>query len=447
MIAIAEPLIHRYDVPGPRYTSYPPVPAWQADFPVARWGQALRETPAADPFALYAHFPFCAKRCLYCGCNAIASARAAKIDTYLDDVAHELALLTDALGWGRPVHQMHWGGGTPNLLSAAQTERALRLLTDAFAFAPDAEFSVEADPRVVTPGQMAHYRQLGFSRISFGVQDLDDEVQHAIGRIQPLPLVQDVVAQARDAGFSGINLDLIYGLPRQTLRSVDATLDAVLALHPDRLATFAYAHLPAQRPHQRAIPVDALPGTLERVTLFRHIVQRLTAAGYAWIGFDHFARHDDPLAVAQREGRLHRNFMGYTTDTAPHLLGVGMSSISEVNGTFAQNAATLTPWSDAVRGDTLPIVRGHTLTADDRIRGTIIKQLLCNLKLPFAMVPPELHAALETVKATASDGFVTLEPERLVVTDLGRYFLRNLCLPFDAYLPPRTSERVFSRTL
>jgi oxygen-independent coproporphyrinogen III oxidase len=447
MIAIAEPLIHRYDVPGPRYTSYPPVPAWEANFPADRWVQALREVPAGDPFALYAHFPFCAKRCLYCGCNAIASARSAKIDTYLDDLAHELAMLTDALGWGRPVRQMHWGGGTPNLLNEAQTERALRLLTDAFAFAPDAELSVEADPRVVTPGQMAHYRQLGFSRISFGVQDLDDEVQLAIGRVQPLALVQDVVAQARAAGFSEINLDLIYGLPRQTMRSVDATLDAVLALDPDRLATFAYAHLPAQRPHQRAIPVDTLPGTLERVTLFRHIVQRLTAAGYTWIGFDHFARHDDPLAIAQREGRLHRNFMGYTTESAPHLLGVGMSSISEVNGTFAQNAATLTPWSEAVRGGTLPVVRGHTLSADDRVRGAIIKQLLCNLELPFAMVPPELSDALESLKATVDDGLVTLEPDRIVVTDLGRYFLRNLCLPFDAYLPPRTSDRVFSRTL
>lgn len=280
MLAIAEPLIHRYDVSGPRYTSYPPVPAWEPDFAVARWAEVLQDVPAADSFALYAHFPFCAKRCLYCGCNAIASSRAAKIDTYLDDFAHELALLTDALGWGRPLRQMHWGGGTPNLLSAAQTERAWRLLTDAFAFAPDAELSVEADPRVVAPGQLAHYRDLGFSRISFGVQDLDAEVQHAIGRIQPLPLVQDVVAQSRDAGFNEIDLDLIYGLPRQTMRSVDATLDAVLALDPDRLATFAYAHLPAQRPHQRAIAVDALPGTLERVTLFRHIVQRLTAAGY-----------------------------------------------------------------------------------------------------------------------------------------------------------------------
>lgn len=447
MVTIAEPLIHQYDVPGPRYTSYPPVPVWDSNFSSASWASALRGVPAGDSFAIYAHFPFCATRCLYCGCNAIPTSRALKVDTYLDDFAHELALLTDALGWGRPVRQMHWGGGTPNLLSTVQTERAMRLLTDAFAFAEDAELSVECDPRLVKDGQMAHYRSLGFSRVSFGVQDLDETVQRAIGRLQPLPMVQSVVEQARKAGFAEINLDLIYGLPYQTLESVDATIDAVLALNPDRLACFAYAHLPAQRPHQGAIPIEALPNTMERVALFRRVVDRLTSAGYTWIGFDHFARHDDPLAVAQQEGRLHRNFMGYTTDIAPHLLGVGMSSISEVNGTFAQNAATLGPWHDAVRGGTLPIVRGHTLTEDDRIRSAIIKQLLCNLDLPLAMVPSRMKGALDALIATAADGLVTVEPNRVVVTELGRYFLRNLCLPFDAYLPARASERVFSRTL
>lgn len=447
MVTIAEPLIHQYDVPGPRYTSYPPVPAWSSQFTAAEWAEVLRAVPAGDTFALYAHFPFCATRCLYCGCNAIPTSRSEKVDRYLDDFALELALITDALGWGRPVSQMHWGGGTPNLLTAMQTERAMRLLTDAFAFAPDAELSVECDPRVVSSGQLAHYRSLGFSRVSFGVQDLNETVQRAIGRLQPLPMVRSVVDDARAAGFAQINLDLIYGLPHQTLASVDETLDAVLALGPDRLACFAYAHLPSQRPHQGAIPLDALPNTLERVALFRHVVDRLTDAGYAWIGFDHFARHDDPLAVAQREGRLHRNFMGYTTDTGPQLLGLGMSSISEVNGTFAQNAATLGAWHDAVQANTLPIVRGHRLTADDRTRGGIIKQLLCNLELPIAMIPPHLRGALETLVATADDGLVTVDADRVVVTELGRFFLRNLCLPFDAYLPTRASERVFSRTL
>lgn len=447
MVTIAEPLIHQYDVPGPRYTSYPPVPAWTADFPADRWREALRTVPRDEPFALYAHFPFCATRCLYCGCNAIPTQRRDKVDEYLDDFAHELAMLTDALGWGRPVHQMHWGGGTPNLLSAAQVERALRMLTDAFAFRSDAELSIECDPRVVTDGQLQHLRSLGFSRVSFGVQDLDDHVQRAIGRLQPVTMVRGVVEQARAAGFDQINLDLIYGLPHQTIASVDATIDEVLALDPDRIASFGYAHLPAQRAHQRAIPLDALPGTIARVSLFRHIVDRLTGAGYAWIGFDHFARHGDPLAVAQRDGRLHRNFMGYTTETGPHLLGVGMSSISEVNGVFAQNAATLGDWRERVRGGGLPLVRGHALSDDDRLRGALIKQLLCNLELPLASVPAELAEALGAVAATASDGLVTVDHERIAVTELGRYFLRNLCLPFDAYLPPKTSDRVFSRTL
>lgn len=447
MLTIAEPLIRRYDVPGPRYTSYPPVPAWNGAFAGEDWADVLRTVPREQPFALYAHFPFCATRCLYCGCNAIPTARSEKIDTYLDDLAHELALVTDALGWGRSVQQMHWGGGTPNLLTPRQTERALRLFRDAFDFAPDAQLSVECDPRVVRDGQMTQYRELGFSRVSFGVQDLDETVQRAIGRLQPLPLVQSVVAQAREAGFTEINLDLIYGLPHQTRESVDATIDAVLELQPDRLACFAYAHLPAQRPHQAAIPLDALPNTIERVALFRHIVERLTDAGFAWIGFDHFARHDDPLAVAQREGRLHRNFMGYTTDAAPNLLGVGTSAISEVNGCFAQNASALSTWRDTIAANALPVLRGHRQSDDDRRRGAIIKQLLCNLELPFAAVPDDLSESLAALAATAADGLVRVEPTRVVVTELGRYFLRNLCLPFDAYLPARSSERVFSRTL
>ena len=444
---VPEPLIHQCDVPGPRYTSYPPVPSWDPAFGWTQYEAALRAVPTGDEFALYAHFPFCAKRCLYCGCNAIASSRASKIDAYLDDFARELSLLTDALGRGRPVRQMHWGGGTPNLLGAPQTERALQLLRDAFTFTSDAELSVEADPRVVTPGQLAHYRALGFSRVSFGVQDLDDVVQRAIGRVQPLALVEEVCADARRVGFAEINLDLIYGLPRQTIQSVDATLDAVLALDPDRLATFAYAHVPTQRAHQRAIPTAALPNTVERVALFRHIVERLTEAGYVWIGLGHFARPSDPLAIAQREGRLHRNFMGYTPYPARHLLGVGMSSISEIAGHFAQNAATMAPWADAVRAGQLPIVRGHTLTADDEVRGGIIRHLLCNLELPFAMVPDHLAPALDALRAHIADGLITEAPDRLRVTTLGRFFLRNLCLPFDAYLPALTSDRVYSRTL
>lgn len=444
---VPEPLIRACDVPGPRYTSYPPVPSWDSGFAPSRWADALRSVPQGDEFALYAHFPFCAKRCLYCGCNAIPTTRSAKMDTYLDDVERELTLVTEQLGRGRPVRQMHWGGGTPNLLDERQTERALRLLADHFNFTAYAELSVECDPRVVEEHQLAHYRSLGFSRVSFGVQDLDGSVQQAIGRIQPLDLVRDVCAQARRAGFEEINLDLIYGLPQQTMASVDATLDAVIELDPDRLATFSYAHLPAQRPHQRAIPIHALPNTLERIALFRHIVERLTEAGYVWIGFDHFARHDDPLAVAQREGRLHRNFMGYTPYPARHLLGVGMSSISEVAGTFAQNAADLAPWAEAVRGGTLPIVRGHVLTEDDRVRGEIIRDLLCNLEVSLERIPDRMAPALEALAKFEEDGLVRRDANKVRVSTLGRFFLRNLCLPFDAYLPARTADRVFSRTL
>ena len=444
---VPEPLIHACDVPGPRYTSYPPIPSWDSTFSAARWADVLHSVPAGDEFALYAHFPFCAKRCLYCGCNAIPTSKSAKMDTYLDDLEMELALVTAHLGTGRPVRQMHWGGGTPNLLNEAQTARALRLLTNHFHFTAYAELSVECDPRVVGPQQLEHYRTLGFSRVSFGVQDLDEGVQQAIGRIQPLALVRDVCDQARRAGFEQINLDLIYGLPRQTMQSVDDTLDAVLALDPDRLATFSYAHLPAQHPHQRAIPIGELPNTQQRVELFRHIVERLTGAGYVWIGFDHFARTNDPLAIAQREGRLHRNFMGYTPFPARHLLGVGMSSISEVDGTFAQNATDLGSWSQSARDGALPIVRGHELTEDDRVRGEIIRDVLCNLELSLDHIPDSLAPALEALATFEEDGLITRDAKKVRVTTLGRFFLRTLCLPFDAYLPARTADRVFSRML
>lgn len=447
-LRIPAPLIARYDTPGPRYTSYPTVPAWSRDVGPAVYDTALRAVgAAAAPLAVYAHFAYCTTKCYYCGCTALATSRAATVDRYLDDLERELDRVVEALGRGRTVAQLHWGGGTPNLLDDAQLVRAFLLFTDRFRLASDAEVSIEADPRLVTSAQLDTLRALGFTRISFGVQDLDPDVQTAIGRIQPASLVREVVAMARAAGFEGINLDLIYGLPRQTAASFGRTIEAALAMRPDRVACFGYAHLPAQRAHQRMILDAELPDAGLRFELFRMAAAAFTAAGYAWLGLDHFASPDDPLAVAQREGRLHRNFMGYTTMPGQHLVGVGLSAISDVDGHFAQNAPGLAAWREAVAAGALPTIRGHVRSEQDRARQAAIQHLMCNLVLPFTMAPWCPTALRGRYARYAADGLVRFEPDRLVVTDLGRFFLRNLCMELDAYLPEQAGRARFSRTV
>jgi oxygen-independent coproporphyrinogen-3 oxidase len=428
---VPERLVHRCEVPGPRYAAYPPPQSWSA-LSTARYGQVLEGLRGTDDeFALYVHFPFCAKRCLYCGCHSLPTSRTDRIDRYLDDLTRELDLVVQALGRGARVRRLHWGGGTPNLLTATQLDRALAMITERFALLSDAELSLDADPRQVSALQLRQLRARGFTHVSYGVQDLDPAVQRAIGRIQPLEIVRDAFTLARGAGFRTINVDLICGLPRQTIETVDETLTEIIALRPDRIACFSYSHVPAERPHQRAIPEKTLPGAVGRVTLFRHVVDRLAGAGYAWIGLDHFALVDDPLAVAQREGTLGHDTMGFTTRPAPHHLGFGMSAISEVGGIFAQNAVELGPWTDAVQAGTLPVARGHELTEDDRRRGTAMRALLCTLELPFAMADGALQPALEALKAYEASGMISVEPDRVRVTPLGRFFLRALCLAFD----------------
>lgn len=441
-------LLARYAVAGPRYTSYPTVPSWTGGFDARAHARALREAGGSGkPIALYAHFPYCAAKCHYCGCNALTTSRPATIDRYLDDLEHEVELVSEHLGRGRATAQMHWGGGTPNLLDAAQLERAFRLLADRFAFTPDAELSVEADPRLVSRDQLRTLRQLGFARISFGVQDLNHDVQVAIGRIQSRELVADVCEAARDAGFEGVNIDLIYGLPRQTAESFGRTIEQALALSPDRVACFGYAHLPAQRAHQRLINAQELPGDADRTALFQLALSAFLGAGYAWIGLDHFARASDPLAVAQREGRLHRNFMGYTTMPASHLVGVGMSAISEVAGCFAQSEPRLAQWREHIAAGKLPTIRGHHLSADDHARQQAILSLMCNLELSLDAIPDGMTDLEARLERFVDDGLVETRPDRITVTPLGRFFLRNLCMEFDAYLPSQVSERQYSRTV
>jgi oxygen-independent coproporphyrinogen III oxidase len=441
-------LLAKYDIAGPRYTSYPAVPDWRGAFDGTAWSGHLGVLGTSRaPLALYVHLPFCASRCLYCGCNATVTTRAEIVDRYLVRLYRELDLLADAIGTRPRVVEMHWGGGTPNFLTDSQVEALFERLQRTFGIDARTECSVEADPRLVTCEQLRTFRRLGFSRISYGVQDLDPTVQEAIGRLQPESMVRDVVTLAREEGFAGLNLDLIYGLPHQAPDRFARTIEAALSFAPDRVACFGYAHVPWMRSHQKRIDEQALPVAGERFALFRQAVTRFTGAGYRWIGIDHFALPDDPLALAADAGRLHRNFMGYTTRSGEHLLGVGTSAISEVDGWFVQNAPELGPWQRAIDAGELPVARGHVMSDDDRARGEAIAHLMCNAELPYDLFPVDVDALVDRYEQCAADGLVTFESDRLCVTPLGRFFLRNLAFPLDAYRGAADGARRFSRAV
>lgn len=441
----------RYDVPGPRYTSYPTVPAWKAPFGAAEYQEALRELARLehDPVSVYVHLPFCGYRCHYCACNVTIATRTDVVDRYLDRVERELDLVTGIVGHNRRVVQLHLGGGTPNLLTVGQLGRLVHLLQRRFAFASSAERSVEADPRLVTRDQVEALRAFGFHRISYGVQDFDGVVQGAIGRFQPEAVVRAAMSLAREAEFEGVNIDLIYGLPEQTTARFARTLETALALEPDRVACYNYAHVPQVRHNQRLIDASALPSREEKFNLFRMAVDAFTGGGYEWIGMDHFARAADDLAVAARERRLHRDFMGYTTRRAPHLLAFGMSAIGDVAGRFVQNVPRTGEYQRVLDAGEFPVERGHRLSDDDWRRRHAILNLMCNLELPHHLVPPPEKESHARLRPLVEDGLITVRLDRYEVTPIGRYFLRNVAMALDAYLPLQlaAARPVFSRTV
>jgi len=447
---VSPDLIVRYDTPGPRYTSYPTVPAWKGAFGPAEYRQALVELAAAEsePVSIYVHIPFCGYRCHYCACNVTVAGSTDVADDYLDRLECELELVAGIVG-RRRVAQVHLGGGTPNLLTTAQCTRLSEMLERRFVLEPGAERSLEADPRLVTREQLVGLRELGFERISYGVQDLDPVVQAAIGRLQPLPVVRSAVELARETGFEGVNIDLVYGLPSQTAARFERTLEAALALQPDRVACYNYAHVPQARPNQRLIDASALPSREDKFHLFQMAVEVFTGSGYDWIGLDHFARQDDDLSRAARGGWLRRDFMGYTTRTTPHLLGFGMSAIGEVAGRFVQNVPRTGQYRRVLGQGELPVERGHRLSEDDKTRRRAILQLMCNLDLPYPLLPPPMEDSRIRLQPLVDDGLITPGKERYEVTPLGRWFLRNIAMTLDAYLPRQVAEArpLFSRTV
>ena len=441
-------LMSRLDVAAPRYASYPTLADWNGGFEEPAWRthlNALAQTTA--PLALYVHLPFCASRCFYCGCNATVTTRAEVVDRYLSRLDHELAMVSESIGARPYVSEMHWGGGTPNFLDGSQRDRLITMLERRFRMDSNTERSLEADPRLVTRDQLEHLRDLGFSRISFGVQDTDPQVQASIGRVQPLEMVRHVVQAARDVGFRSINLDLLYGLPHQTATTFHETITHAIAMTPDRIACFGYAHVPWMRAHQWRMDEAALPDARTRFSLFAMAVQHLQAAGFQWIGMDHFARPDDVLSRAAVAGTLQRNFMGYTTRVGENLLGLGVSAISEIDGWYAQNTPELGNWQREIDAGMLSLARRHVMSDEDRSHERAIAHLMCNAELPFNLFFGSMEELLTLFAPFVSDGLVQLETDRFTVTPTGQFFLRNLCVTLDAYRAESRGGSRFSRSV
>jgi len=456
-------LLRRYNVQGPRYTSYPTAPMWKEQCGPSDYAAILRESSEGEapaPLSLYFHLPFCERLCFFCGCTVvITGTRHAGEDVYLDAVEREMDGVAAAVAGGdrlrrRSVVQLHWGGGTPTYFSPTRLERLGRSIRDRFDVAPDAELGVEIDPRVTTPEHLATLAGLGFNRLSMGVQDFDPRVQEAINRIQPFEATRDLVREARRLGFPSLNVDLIYGLPHQTPESFHATIDRILEIDPDRLAVYSYANVPWMKKHQVVLEPH-LPDEATKFEIFRTALERLSAAGYEYIGMDHFARPSDELARARRDRTLHRNFQGYTTKAGTDLLGFGMSAIGSIGRHYVQNRRELADYRSAITSEGTATFRGATLTDDDLLRREVIQNLLCHGVVVRSEIAKrfgidfdsEFATAIEALAPCVEDGLVTIDAREIRATALGRVFLRNLAMPFDAYLGQTAEKPVFSRTL
>lgn len=450
-------LLHKYCKAGPRYTSYPTAPYFHTAFGPREWEEELRASQhQGRDLSLYVHIPFCDTLCYYCGCNMVATRDYSKATAYLDLLFKEIAHVASLTESTRTVRQLHWGGGTPTYLRPDDMERLFAWLTAKFRFAPDAETGCEMDPRELTREHVRALRKCGFNRLSLGVQDLDDRVQHAVNRVQPETLIRRVADWVREEGFGSLNFDLMLGLPHQTPESFALTLDKTIAMGPDRLAVFNYAHVPWMKKHQKLIVENTLPDVDTRLALQKLALEKLTAAGYVYIGMDHFARPGDELVLAQKNKTLYRNFQGYTTHKDCDILAFGASAISQTGTVYAQNAKNLPAYRSLVESGRLPVERGLCITPEDRLRRDIITRIMCDLELDKTSFGRQWHLDFDTFFAPAlaslqemqTDGLVVLQPERILVTENGRVFLRNIAMAFDAYLQQPADEKPrYSRTL
>jgi oxygen-independent coproporphyrinogen-3 oxidase len=459
---VSPELLRRLDVPGPRYTSYPTADRFVEAFGAPQYERALRSraqgaagAASASPLSVYVHIPFCESVCYYCACNKVVTRDHTRSIPYLDALEREIALHVAVLGARQPVSQVHLGGGTPTFFNDAELTRLMQMLRSAFDITASAEMSIEVDPRTADPQRLRHLADLGFNRLSFGVQDFDPAVQRAVHRVQSEESVRELVVAARELGFRSTNVDLIYGLPQQTPDSFARTVQQVCDLRPERIALYAYAHLPKRFKPQRRIDAALLPAAPQKITMLSQAIAGFVGAGYTYIGMDHFALPDDSLAVAKRQGRLHRNFQGYSTQPDCDLIGLGVSAISRIGATYSQSAKTLEEYNDALNQRQFATVRGLELTRDDLLRRAVIMALMCQGRVEFESVDvahlvnfrQTFATELETMRALEASGLVEIHPDAIEVTPLGWYFVRSIAMVFDRHLQADRARDHFSRVI
>ncbi len=451
-------LIKKHDKAGPRYTSYPTAPMFHDSIDSQTYAQTLKRVAADDaPLSLYIHIPFCNTVCYYCGCNKIVTKQYDRAQPYLDLLFQEIDKVASLVGKTRPVTQLHFGGGTPTFLNDTQIRALMGKLGESFQFVDDdsAEYSIEMDPRECTPETVKTLREVGFNRMSMGVQDFDPVVQKAVNRIQSREVTLNVLNDARREGFKSMNIDLMYGLPHQTVETFDATLDQIIEFSPDRIALFNYAHLPEMFMPQRRIDASAMPSPQEKLNILEHSIHKLIDAGYVFIGMDHFAKPDDELTIAQQQGKLYRNFQGYSTQADCDLIGLGLTSIGYVGGSFFQNQKEMDAYEAAIQEEGLAVFRGYTLSDEDHLRRAVIMRLMCDFRLDFKRFEQAFHIhfkehfadALADLEDMQADGLLQLREDGLEVLPVGRLMIRNVAMVFDEHLRKKARQNQFSKVL
>jgi oxygen-independent coproporphyrinogen-3 oxidase len=450
-------LIQKYNTSGPRYTSYPTAVEFDKSFTLADYYQQIElSNKQNNPLSLYFHIPFCDTVCYYCACNKIITKNRDHATAYLNNLHKEIAMQAALFNKNKQVQQLHWGGGTPTFIDHQQMRDLMQVTRDNFNLASDdeGEYSIEIDPREADANTIALLRELGFNRLSIGVQDIEPNVQLAVNRIQTKQQTLSAVNAARHNGFKSISIDLIYGLPQQTQTSFAKTIEHIIDIDPDRISLFNYAHMPERFKVQRQIKQDQLPSASTKLAILQQSIKALTQAGYVYIGMDHFAKPDDSLAVAQRENKLYRNFQGYSTHADCDLIGLGMTSIGNVNDCYAQNQRTLADYNLKLENNQLAIAQGFTLSNDDKLRRTIISQLICHFELDLKLVEKNFNITfsdyfeleLQLLDPFIEDGLLYIQKSKIHITPVGRLLIRNICMIFDRYLREK-SQNQFSKVI
>ena len=452
-------LIRRYDTFGPRYTSYPTAVQFTTDCGVEdylNWAKESNEDPIPAPLSLYLHIPFCDTICYYCGCSKVITKDKSKAAPYIDLLKKEIKLQGALFAKDREVTQIHWGGGTPTFLSDKEIYEIIECIRENFNVPANSqvEFGIEVDPRTVDQARIKNLANMGFNRISFGVQDFDPKVQESVNRIQSTKEIQQHIVDANAADFQSINIDLMYGLPNQSMKSFSKTLDTTIELNPDRIAIYNYAHLPEMFKPQRRIKEEELPSAEEKLNILQMCIDKLQDAGYVYIGMDHFAKESDDLVKAQQQGSLHRNFQGYSTNADCDMIAMGITAISRVGDNYSQNVRTIEEYGERLNKGEIPVFRGIELEADDVLRREVINQLMCNNQLDIKKLEREwkidfrtyFKSSLENLQQMTDDGLLKMEKTRLTITTSGRLLARSICMQFDRYLQEKDNNR-FSRVI